>query len=123
MCRRYGASTTHSKSDGSSRNASGGPGDVPAGADSPADLKPDPLTSTTSSELVARLREYREWAGEPPFRKIAAQARQKVAHSTIFTALTVTAMSCRACRWFWPLSRDAVAGRRTSEHSPRRGVG
>jgi hypothetical protein len=51
------------------------------------DLKPDPLTVLTSAELVARLREYRQWAGEPPFRKIAAQARQKVAHSTIFVAL------------------------------------
>jgi hypothetical protein len=51
------------------------------------DLKPDPLTAGTSAELVARLREYREWSGEPPFRKMAAQARQKVAHSTIFTAL------------------------------------
>jgi hypothetical protein len=50
-------------------------------------LKPDPLTATTSAELVARLREYRQWAGDPPFRKIAAQARQKVAHSTIFVAL------------------------------------
>jgi hypothetical protein len=50
-------------------------------------LKPDPLTAETSAELVARLREYREWSGEPPFRKMAAQARQKVAHSTIFTAL------------------------------------
>ena len=50
-------------------------------------LKPDPLTAETSAELVARLREYREWSGEPPFRKMAEQARQKVAHSTIFTAL------------------------------------
>jgi hypothetical protein len=51
------------------------------------DLKPDPLTARTSSELVARLREYREWSGEPPFRMMAEQARQKVAHSTIFGAL------------------------------------
>lgn len=51
------------------------------------DLKPDPLTAGTSAELVARLREYREWSGEPPFRKMAEQARQKVAHSTIFAAL------------------------------------
>lgn|GEM_PF-6126805 len=51
------------------------------------DLKPDPLTARTGGDLVARLREYREWAGDPPFRKIAAQARQEVAHSTIYTAL------------------------------------
>jgi hypothetical protein len=51
------------------------------------DLKPDPLTARTEAELVAKLREYRQWAGELPFRKIAEQARQKVAHSTIFVAL------------------------------------
>jgi hypothetical protein len=51
------------------------------------DLRPDALTARTSAELIARLREYRQWSGEPPFRKIAAQARQKVAHSTIFVAL------------------------------------
>jgi hypothetical protein len=50
-------------------------------------LKPDPLTARTGAELVARLREYRQWAGEPPFRKIAERARQKVSHSTIFVAL------------------------------------
>jgi hypothetical protein len=51
------------------------------------DLKPDPLTARTGAELVARLREYRVWSGEPPFRMMAEQARQKVAHSTIFAAL------------------------------------
>jgi hypothetical protein len=50
-------------------------------------LKPDPLTARTSAELVARLRQYREWSGEPSFRVMAAQARQKVAHSTMFAAL------------------------------------
>lgn len=50
-------------------------------------LKPDPLTATTGADLVARLREYRQWAGEPPFRKIAERAQQKVSHSTIFVAL------------------------------------
>jgi hypothetical protein len=51
------------------------------------DLKPNPLTARTSGELVARLREYREWSGEPPFRKMAERACQKIAHSTMFVAL------------------------------------
>ena len=51
------------------------------------DLRPDPLTAATNAELVARLRQYRQWAGDPPFRAIAAQAGQIVAHSTIYVAL------------------------------------
>lgn len=49
--------------------------------------KPDPLAARTAAELVAALREYREWAGRPSFRRMAARSRQKVAHSTICTAL------------------------------------
>jgi hypothetical protein len=51
-------------------------------------LKPDPLTATTGAELVARLREYREWAGDTSFRTMAAQGRQKVSSSTMCTALS-----------------------------------
>lgn len=50
-------------------------------------LKPDPLTARTGAELVARLREYREWSGKTPFRKMAAQARQKVSYSRMCVAL------------------------------------
>jgi hypothetical protein len=50
-------------------------------------LKPDPLTARTGAELVARLREYREWSGKTPFRKMAAQARQKVSYSAMCVAL------------------------------------
>jgi hypothetical protein len=50
-------------------------------------LKPDPLTATTGAELVVRLREYREWAGDTSFRTMAAQARQRVSSSTMCTAL------------------------------------
>ena len=50
-------------------------------------LQPDPLAATTPTELVAALREYRAWADSPPYRAIAAQAHQAVAHSTIYTAL------------------------------------
>ena len=51
------------------------------------DLRPDPLTATNAVELIAVLNRYRQWAGEPSFRAMAAQARQRVAHSTMFTAL------------------------------------
>lgn len=51
------------------------------------DLKPDPLAAQTAAELVAALREYRVWAGEMPWRKIAAAAGQTVAYSRLFTAL------------------------------------
>ncbi len=50
-------------------------------------LKPDPLTARTSAELVAALRRYREWAGNTPFREMAARARWKVAHSTMCVTL------------------------------------
>jgi hypothetical protein len=50
-------------------------------------LKPDPLTATTGAELVARLREYRQWAGNTSFRAMAAQARQSVSSSTMCAAL------------------------------------
>jgi hypothetical protein len=51
------------------------------------DLKPNPLAASTSAELVVSLRRYREWSGDTPFRKMAAQARQKVSSSRMCTAL------------------------------------
>ena len=51
------------------------------------DLRPDPLKARTAAELVDALRSYRVWAGEPPFRQMAARARQKVAHSTLYAAM------------------------------------
>jgi hypothetical protein len=50
-------------------------------------LKPDPFTARTGTELVAVLRRYREWAGNTPFRQMAARTRWKVAHSTMCVAL------------------------------------
>jgi len=55
-------------------------------------LKPDPLGATTSAELVAALRRYRQWSGDPSFRAMAAGARQRVAHSTMYVALTGTSL-------------------------------
>lgn len=72
---------------------------LPAGAAAPAvsaepvrdadgyNLKPDPLRAQTAAELVEALRQYRAWAGNTPFRQMAARARQRVAHSTMCVAL------------------------------------
>lgn len=51
------------------------------------DLKPDPLTALTPADLMAALRQYREWAGEPSYRAMAGQAGRAVAASTLCTAL------------------------------------
>jgi hypothetical protein len=50
-------------------------------------LRPDPLGARTPAQLVASLRAYRQWAGEPSFRRMAAQAHQRVAASTMCNAL------------------------------------
>jgi hypothetical protein len=72
---------------------------LPAGAAAPSvalgpvrdadgyNLKPDPLQAQTAAELVRALRQYRAWSGNTPFRQMAAQARQRVAHSTMCVAL------------------------------------
>lgn len=72
---------------------------LPAGAVAPAaspepvrdadgyNLKPDPLQAQTAAELTGALRQYRAWAGNTPFRQMAARARQRVAHSTMCVAL------------------------------------
>jgi len=51
------------------------------------DLKPNPLAARTSLEYVAALRKYWEWCGRPSYRVMASQARNKVAHSTLWKAL------------------------------------
>lgn len=51
------------------------------------DLRPDPLQVGTPGELVKALGTFRIWAGEPPYREIARRAGNRVAASTIHTAL------------------------------------
>lgn len=53
-------------------------------------LKPNPLQASTATELISALRRYRKWAGNTPFRKMAAKARFEVAHSTMCVALNGT---------------------------------
>jgi hypothetical protein len=50
--------------------------------------KPDPLETTTAAEFMAKLRGYREWAGNPSYRKMADQAGQTRVHSTMHAALS-----------------------------------
>jgi hypothetical protein len=46
-------------------------------------LRLRPLGAQTPAELVAVLRELRMYAGDPPYRVMAARASQRVAHSTM----------------------------------------
>lgn len=51
------------------------------------DLRPDPLAARTPVELMAALRQYREWAGQPPYREMASHSGRRIAASTLCTAL------------------------------------
>jgi hypothetical protein len=51
------------------------------------DLRPDPLTANTASELLEALRLFRVWAGEPTYREMASRAAGRAAPSTMCTAL------------------------------------
>jgi hypothetical protein len=50
-------------------------------------LRPDPLTARTAADLVACLRQYRAWAGNPSLRKIAAKSRRSIGASTLCNLL------------------------------------
>ena len=52
-----------------------------------ADLRPDPREAHTAAEFIAALRQYREWAGDITFRRMAQNAGNTVAPSTMCTAL------------------------------------
>jgi hypothetical protein len=66
--------------------AKGVPGWVVADAEG-FDLRPDPLAARTPAELMAALRRYREWAGQPSFREVASRCGQRIVASTLCTAL------------------------------------
>jgi|HubBroStandDraft_1064217.scaffolds.fasta_scaffold10543_6 hypothetical protein len=67
------------------------PGLAPAGQDdcetTAPGLKPDPATARNSAEYVTVLWQYRAWSGDPSWRQIAARAKQKRVHSTIYAAM------------------------------------
>lgn len=51
------------------------------------DLRPDPAKIQTASELIASLREYRAWAGNPSYRQMAWRCRNRVSASAFHVIL------------------------------------
>jgi hypothetical protein len=60
------------------------------------EMWPDPGQVQTSAELVAALQEFREWAGDVPFRVMAERSGQLVSASTLHRALNGTALPPQA---------------------------
>ena len=56
------------------------------------DLKPDPLAATTPAQFIGALWQYKIWSGDPPWRKMAKQAGQRVVHSTMHAAMHADAL-------------------------------
>jgi hypothetical protein len=52
-----------------------------------AGSKPGPASARTASEFIASLWQFRAWAGDPSWRKIAARSHHKAVHSTIYSAM------------------------------------
>jgi hypothetical protein len=52
------------------------------------DLRPDPTGARTPADLVAVLRDFRVWAGEPSYREMSDRNNGRPAASTIYTALS-----------------------------------
>jgi hypothetical protein len=52
------------------------------------DLRPNPAGARTPAELLAVLRDYRVWAGEPSYREMSERNNRRYAPSTIYTALS-----------------------------------
>lgn len=53
-----------------------------------ADLRPDPRGSRTPAELMEALRRFRQWAGNPPFRKMWNRSGRRAGVSTMCTVLS-----------------------------------
>jgi hypothetical protein len=54
--------------------------------------RPDPTGVGTTSEFIASLWQFRAWAGDPSWRKIAARSHYKAVHSTIYSAMHGTTL-------------------------------
>jgi hypothetical protein len=68
-----------------------GPSACP-GAGTNAGRKPDPAAARTIAEFIAMLWQFRAWADDPSWRKIAARAHHRAVHSTIYSAMHGTAL-------------------------------
>jgi hypothetical protein len=51
------------------------------------DLRPDPLRAGTAAELIAMLRQFRTWAGNPSYRDMALRSGRRAGASTMCTLL------------------------------------
>jgi hypothetical protein len=60
--------------------------------DSPEGRRPDPTAAGTTAEFIASLWQFRAWAGDPSWRKIAARSHYKAVHSTIYSAMHATTL-------------------------------
>ncbi|MGH3218739.1 MAG: hypothetical protein ACRDPY_08535 [Streptosporangiaceae bacterium] len=59
----------------------------PVPPDIGADLRPDPREARTPAEFMEALRRFRQWSGNPPFRRMWRRADQRAAVSTMCTVL------------------------------------
>lgn len=59
----------------------------PVPPDIGTDLRPDPREARTPAELMEALRRFRQWSGNPPFRRMWHRADQRAAVSTMCTVL------------------------------------
>ena len=73
-------------------SAAGDHDSQPASDGSKPACKPDPATVRTAADLIAALSQYKNWSPKVSWRKMAARSRQKVVHSTMFTAMHGTAL-------------------------------
>jgi len=70
----------------------GGRADGQAEASPDPGRKPDPATAGTAAEFIASLWQFRAWAGDPSWRKIATRSHYMAVHSTIYSAMHGTAL-------------------------------
>jgi hypothetical protein len=54
--------------------------------------RPDPTGVGTTAEFIASLWQFRAWAGDPSWRKIAARSHYRAVHSTIYSAMHGTTL-------------------------------
>lgn len=93
------------------------------------DYRPDPAQIRDTDDLLAALRDFREWAGCPGFRKMATACGQLVTATTMHTALrddrlpplrTVTAVlrGCGATGEYEGLFAEAWQRCRVNDEKP-----
>ncbi|HET7014065.1 MAG TPA: hypothetical protein VFI65_09145 [Streptosporangiaceae bacterium] len=77
---------------GPSGGPTGGPASEQANGAPKTGRRPDPTAAGATSEFIASLWQFRAWAGDPSWRKIAARSHYKAVHSTIYSAMHGTTL-------------------------------